>query len=95
MVSARSALPLDTRLRAAILLEREGPASVFGPWRGDPDVTEVRWLSGGRLPTLHSALDRAAVEFARTGDPAAGLALVWLAQALVLARLEDPSGAGH
>jgi len=89
MVSVRSAVPLDVRARAAVVLERDGAAAVFGSWREDLDLVEVRWLSGGRAVTLRDALERMTRDFMRSGDPAAGLALVWLGQALVLARLDE------
>jgi len=81
-------VPLDVRARAAVVLAREGPA-VFGGWRGDLEVAEVRWTSGGQPGVLRGALERMTRDFTRSGDPAAGLALVWLAQALVLAGLDE------
>jgi hypothetical protein len=46
MVSIRQSVPLVVRARAAVALEREGAAAVFGPWRVDPHVVEVRWTPG-------------------------------------------------
>jgi len=89
VVSIRAAVPLEARARAAVALEREGPSALFEPWRGDPEVAEVRWLAGGGPATLHDGLRRVLDAFFRSGDPAAGLALVWIAQALVLARLDE------
>jgi hypothetical protein len=89
MVSARYALPLETRARAAVTLERDGAADVFGSWRSDPQVAEVRWSSGGRPRALRAGLDRLLDDFTRTGDPSAGLAVMWLVQALVLARMDE------
>jgi len=89
MVSIRHAAALEARARAAVVLERDGPAGVLGPWRADPDLTEVRWQAGGRPTTLHDGIRRLLDAFDRSGDPAAGLALVWTAQALVLARLDE------
>ncbi len=89
MVSARYALPLETRARAAVTLERDGAAVVFGGWRSDPQVADVRWSSGGRPAALRGGLDVLLDDFTRSGDPSAGLAVVWLVQALVLARLDE------
>ena len=88
MASVRRAVPLDVRARAAVVLEREG-GGVFAAWRGDPDVAEVRWTSGGRPDVLRAAVERLLGDFVRTGDPAAGLALVWIAETLVVARLDE------
>jgi len=89
MVSVRSAVPLEVRARAAVVLERDGAGATLDTWRDDVDLVEVRWASGGRAVTLRDALERMTRDFMRSGDPAAGLALVWLAQALVLARLDE------
>lgn len=89
MVSMQYGVPAEARARAAVTLERDGAAHVFGIWRGDPRVAEVRWSSGGRSGALRSGLGRLLDDFARSGDPSAGLAVVWLAQALVLARLDE------
>jgi hypothetical protein len=89
VVSIRHAASLAARARAAVVLERDGPIGVLGQWRADPDLAEVRWQAGGRPTNLHEGVRRLLDAFRTSGDPAAGLALVWTAQALVLARLDE------
>lgn len=80
---------MQARIRAAVVLERRGAAAVFGSWRADLDLGEMRWSSGGQPTVLRAGMDRLLVEFLRAGDPATGLALTWAAQALVLTRLDQ------
>lgn len=88
MVNARHAVPLEARAHALTLLETYGPAAVFGRWRTDEAVSKTRWLSGGTPSVLRAGLDVTLRDFTRSHDPSSGLALVHLAQALVLAGLE-------
>ena len=88
MASLRYAAPLEVRARASVWLETDGPVSVFGVWRTDPRIAEVRWLTGDRPSVLLDAVDRTTRDFIRSADPATGLALIYLTQALVLSRLD-------
>jgi len=94
VASTRTAIPLEARARAAVVLEQVGAVALLGPWRSDPDVAQVRWSSGGRASALRSGLERLAGDLARSGEPAVGLAVVSVAQAFVLARLDEETGSG-
>jgi len=88
VVNVRHAVPLEARAHALARLENEGPAALFAGWRADDGVAKARWLSGGSTSVLRAGLETTVSEFIRSRDPSSGIALVHLAQALVLSRLE-------
>ena len=88
MASVRYVVPLEVRAKASVWLEKRGPSSVFEACRTDPHVAEVRWLSGDTPSVLLDAVSRTTRDFNRSADPATGLALIHLTQALVLSRLD-------
>jgi hypothetical protein len=63
--------------------------AVFDQLRHDRTLAEVRSLVDGRPVVLRKALDEMLREFLRDSDPSAGLAAVYLVQALVLAVLDE------
>jgi hypothetical protein len=90
VASARAAVPIEARRRAALRLAEEGPGLLTG-WRDDPEVVEVRWVAGGSPEALRHALDSLLASVMAQRDPAAGLAAVHVLQALVLAVLDESS----
>jgi len=90
MTSLRHAVPLATRVWAMTILERaDGIEATFGTWRADGDVQRVRFHSGGTPAVLRASLERTLDQLDRSGEPATGVAAVLLAQALVLAIVDE------
>lgn len=96
VASPRHAVPIEAKSGASVVLERDGAAAVFAPWRGGRLGQQGSFAFGGGVGgTAGSARPDAAGPGVHQEDTA-GLAAVHLVQALVLVSVgaQEPEAAG-